>query len=277
MHNDTMTLDAATNPEEVNRLADEVMTDSSGSVPAPPPDAPRTVDDTVTLLAGVATPDGEVLTTAVVRGLTGRDEERIARVPDGDLARYKTTLLSCGVESIGGHEPSEELLKDLLVGDRDYLMLHIRAATYGPDADVLAYCKDCDSTFEAEVDITTLPTKTTEPAGRLHTVDLANGRRAKVRLASGYEEAEVVAMARRGDTAAEVNTALLGACVTDLEGALWLGADSARDLGLRDRKTLLEFLSENQPGVQLEEVSLVCENCEVESKKVVDLGDLFRL
>jgi hypothetical protein len=71
--------------------------------------------------------NGEVIKTAEVRELNGRDEEAIGR--QGASARIWNTILTRAVVSIGNLPASEDLLDKMLVGDRDALLLGIFRAT----------------------------------------------------------------------------------------------------------------------------------------------------
>src|SRR5690242_14075626 len=78
--------------------------------------------------------------TALVRGLTGEDEAFRAGRSHMALADTLTKLLlRAGVE-LGGVVPTADDLSALAVGDREALLLHIRAATLGPRVDCIATC-----------------------------------------------------------------------------------------------------------------------------------------
>ena len=98
--------------------------------PEPDPEIPP--NDLVDLPGGIIRAD--VIRTAVVRELTGKDEEALARASQSlNPFHFVNTLLECGVVRFGQEDESEtrQLLKEALIGDRDALILGIRRATYG--------------------------------------------------------------------------------------------------------------------------------------------------
>jgi hypothetical protein len=69
---------------------------------------------------------------------------------------------------------------------------------------------------------------------------------------------------------------MLATCVLDIDGQTFDGVESARSLGIRDRRAILKVLGENQPGPRYEEVTQVCLKCEYEFTLGIDLPTLFR-
>lgn len=264
MEDDLQAVAAWDNPDEANRIAQQVMAGEASSGPSAPPVPPSLPDTSVTLPSG---------RTAVVRELNGLHEERLARVTD--IARYKSVLLECGVESLDGRPPSPSELDDLLVGDREYLVLRIRMATYGDTVEVGYQCYSCNNIGTVDYDLTDVPVDTLESDNL--SVELSGGRVAYIALATGVEEVESLRLTSKGATAAEVNTYLISQCVEDITGgALWTGPDSAKALGLRDRSTIVKFLTENQPGPRLQEVGHQCDGCGTDVPLAISLADLFR-
>jgi hypothetical protein len=84
-------------------------------------------------LPGGLIKNGEVIRSVRVRELTGRHEEALARAltpPAGqdqtNWAHFMSVLLECGTEQVGevtDEAKVKELLKDMLTGDRDAIVL----------------------------------------------------------------------------------------------------------------------------------------------------------
>src|SRR3954468_25079938 len=87
-----------------------------------PPKIDAPPDGTVLLPGGLETDDG-IVRDAVVRELNGEDEEALAKA-SGHTLRYVQALLR-GVETIGGEPVDNKVLRRLLIGDREELILAI--------------------------------------------------------------------------------------------------------------------------------------------------------
>src|SRR6266567_2702640 len=88
---------------------------------------------TVSLPGGLFLEDDHRLADAELRPLTGREEDWLARHPGVPSAIAVTRLLGNCVLRLGGRAATPELVRRLLVGDRDYLMLQLRCITLGDD------------------------------------------------------------------------------------------------------------------------------------------------
>jgi hypothetical protein len=109
-----------------------------------------------------------------------------------------------------------------------------------------------------------------------YTVELPSGRTATVELVTGVEEVKAESLLAKGATQAEVNSYVLGQCVTELGDEVWLGEKSARQLPLRDRRFLIDYLSKGQPGPRLGQFTIRPEGYDVDVSAPIALTDLFR-
>ncbi|MFI6512977.1 hypothetical protein ACIBCT_35710 [Streptosporangium sp. NPDC050855] len=253
--------------------------------PLPQPDVPT--DDVVELACGL-TLDGQVITLARVRELTGADEEAISRAALSSAPEaFLTTLLERGTVAIGDRPATPDLLGQLVVGDRDMLLLGIRRATYGESIDYELTCGGCGQKLGATVGLDEIPiTKSPVPGATEFEVTLKRGVVARVRLTRGVDQNAVVHAARAGNlTIAEADTLLLARTVISLRGpsgatrpvAGQMDAEVAmRDLGLADRATLLEELRKRRVGPDEDGVPITCASCAHEQKVQVTLSALFR-
>ncbi|MFI0265648.1 T4 family baseplate hub assembly chaperone [Streptomyces luteogriseus] len=264
-------------PGAVNSQISQAIGESIGDAPQPP--APS--DSHVPLPGGIYW-EGELLKDAEVRELTGEDEEELARVK-GSLARWVSVLLERNVVRIGPvTNPSPAMVRKLLIGDRDALLLGIRVATLGRE--ITAHnvqCPHCEEFFDATVDLTTVEQVTiTEPRPRHeYEVPLRNGRIALVRLPDGAAQEEM--LKAESATLPERNTSLLAQClvqVSDASGQAVTpsGAALARSLGVADRRQLLQHIHDTQPGPVLNEISFEHEACGKEVILPITIGELFR-
>lgn len=270
--------------EEKMRMAQQFVAAAN-----PIPDVPEPPSDFVQLDGGFLF-DNEPQYTAVVRELTGEHEEALARsLKSGNTFHFLQVLLESGTASIGSIvDPVQvrKALRSMLIGDRDSLVLAIRIATYGNELEVLQWaCPACnaqsDMTFDLSpggLDITSKKLENVEDA--TFEVELRNGARATVRLATGDDQLHVFDKADL--TGAERDSRLLSKCVsvvTDSKGRthkLVVEPAYVLKLSIPDRHTILQALQERQPGPQYNKISFKHEDCGNEVTISLGLVDLFR-
>lgn len=250
---------------------DSLLTNSAGE----PPAIPAPADCIVTLPAGLVRED-HIITEAEVRELTGADEEALARVRSNPL-RLLETLLELGTVRIGDVPATSDILPQLLLGDRDALVVAIRRVTFGDEMEFSEIiCPTCGEDFAATISLGAIE-PTTVTSGRL-TVPMRKGGYAIVRYPNGADQAAMLAIPKATD--AERNTFLLGRClveVRDAQGTATPGsADLARSLGMGDIRTILKQLAATQPGPRLLDVSIEHEACGGEVPLPLSVADIFR-
>lgn len=270
-----------TDPQLAAQMAEQFLKGGSytvedGTSPLLMPRPPS--NNTVTLYGGLMTSPDEVVREAEVRELTGADEEALARQDSTkNLGRFMTTLLKCGVVRIGDKEPPDKAsLDSLLIGDRDLLMYHIRLATYGSEMEFGTQCVFCTESLDVVLDLEKdVPMRDMEePDRRAYEVELRNGRKAVVNLPCGGDQELVLGLTNK--SVPEMNTILLGRCLLSIDGVPAIGNSAARNLGMADRKLILDFIANAQPGPRYEEVKVPCPACEREVPLRIGLADLFR-
>ncbi|MFV2054092.1 hypothetical protein [Aliiroseovarius sp. YM-037] len=165
------------------------------------PEASATRGQAITL--SLAPIDGERV-TATVQPLTGADELRLAeRRTGGATSPVELETLILDTEavtlSVAGHAD------DLLIGDRNRIILAVLCTSYGAPREFLLRCPDCGETQELPFDpLTVLGARPTGPAGEVFAV-AAEGHDMTMRLPIG---ADLVAI--RG--AEDGGKALLARC-----------------------------------------------------------------
>lgn len=245
----------------------------SGSSEAPKIAAPGELS--YELPGGWIDDSGTLRRTVLVRELTGRDEEAISRInPTRSPSMYINMLVLRGVVSIEGIPFSEQILKRLLTGDREALLLAIRIAAFGPKVQYMITCPGCGQEDEIEVDLEKeIPVKRLENIGdRQFSVKLRRGQEALVRLPDVKVQDIMLAKDKTGPEM--VNTTLRH-CVLSIDGAP-MNDEMVLNLGLADRKTLSEALLENMPGPDWEGVKMPCRQCGRESTLNMDIVALFQ-
>lgn len=249
------------------------------SVSSEPPKLDPSGETMVELPAGWIAPGGTLVDKATVRELNGYDEERLSRIDlNKNFAVFMTELVTMGTTDLGGQAPTKDVVKDLLVGDRDALMLGIRVATYGNEVEYKMHCDTCgnDSAVGIELDSDLDTVEMTDKKEREFVVPLRNGE-ARVALLNGRTQ-EAFAGDLFKKTQAEINTIVLAHCVTSINGNPTLNReDDVKRLSAGDRATLGDFLAEHQPGPKLTEPIIVhCATCGEEFPITLGLPAMFR-
>jgi hypothetical protein len=225
----------------------------------------------------------EEVTKAWVKELSGADEEHIAKARiRNDPNAFADAILEAGVERLGDRPPTAEELRELLVGDRETLLLEISRATYG---DVIEYedftCPHCGDVVSFDVN------KTEDiPVARLtsmddaeFTVELRKGKSAVARLATGIDQQA----AAKAGTGAEAVSAVLSRVVLSIQLhngdviSVSDNPDAVRTaLSTDDRFRIMKEQAERSPGPQYNEVTFTHPECGRVVEVPVGLMHLFR-
>ena len=271
-------VDGATNPDAFNSITQSILRDEEEdfSIDGPP-------DGSARLLAGFVDPSGNRFLTCTLRELRGRDEEAMARaMANSDLTRYVDTILRAGVVTVGDVEKASDVevaLDSLCLGDRDALLLQIRRLSFGDTQRLSTACPYCEHKFDVDYSYSTdVPMKQyeLEPKDqRTHQIDLPSGAVCEVRLIDGKAQKSVYTTENLKKVGEELNTMLLKACLRSIDGQQPTTA-RVLDMTSRDRKHLLNWLVENQPGPQYQDVKQECPECAREFPLVVDVRTMFR-
>lgn len=253
---------------------------SSGNAPTPVIDFNTYVE--VDLPGGYLSPNGQVIDVARVRELNGYDEEILAKLPMAkNVASYITELLTLAVDDLGGTKPSKDMIRGLLAGDRDQLVIGVSRATYGNGVKYEMRCPECARTSEIEIELDKdIPVKKIEdPMVRIFDVELKHDRKAKVAFLNGAHQ-EAIGNGLSKKTQAEARTLMLSKSVIEIDGVPINGDENAiRALPAEDRRTLEEFVNDKQPGPQIQGIPVPCSTpgCGYEFEVLLGLPNLFRL
>lgn len=267
----TNTISAAANPALANNIIQQALQEETPSY-EPQINAPS--DTTVELPGGYITPTGEVIRTAEVRELTGRDEEFISKA--GSMGKAILAVLQRGTVKIGDIKADDKVLDELLAGDRDALLLGIIKATFGPEAEIPSYCGGCQEVKTVSVNLVTdIKTKilANPVEDRFFTVEGRHGD-ILVQLPNGKVQKELINNADK--TSAELNTLVLEKTVLKINGKDVLSKLQVQNLGVADRRKVTEEMNKRAAGPQFEDLTVSCPDCDSEVIVPVNLGTLFR-
>lgn len=244
-------------------------------------------DDLVKLPGGYIH-KGEVIRHAVVRELDGEDEEALAKaLQGGNLYHLLDTMISRGMVKLGNlsHEDSQAAVPNLLVGDRDELLIGVRRATYGDTVEVFGWtCPECGGVVD-KIEFSLIEdverVKLADPLKDIEfEVKLNRGAKAKVRLATGAVQLAV--WEKDGLLGPQRDDIMLSKSVqsyTDRQGqehviALW--PQMVRKMSAPDRRKIIRELAERQPGPRYNDVRFTHDECHKEVALALGITDLFR-
>jgi uncharacterized protein YbaR (Trm112 family) len=232
--------------------------------------------------------DGRIHRSAVLRKMTGRDEAIMAdRRNRNSGARMMSELLASCLIRLGNiASPSLQVVRSLYSADRYYLLLQLRAITFGSEMQATYACPTCRESLTLLEDIDTLEVRrldgTSVPADIV--VELDDGyydrmsgethHTALFRHPTGEDEEKISSIAR--ENASHAKNALMARSLvalgdiprTRLDG---LGTAIFNDLTLGDRSRIDQALNEEAPGVEMDR-ELTCVSCGRQFRTTLDLS-----
>jgi len=155
--------------------------------------------------------------------LTGREEELLAHTRRLSPAAAVTEVLSRCVRRIGTISPvPPEVVRELLVADRHYLLLQLRRQTFGDGvrADLICPWPECGEQVTLQFSINDVPIEAPASVAARHTLQPAGGSPAEIefRLPNGGDQEALAGMLAENEAAAL--TALLARCVRRIDDDL---------------------------------------------------------
>jgi hypothetical protein len=196
--------------------------------------------------------------TAALRAPTGADE---AALLPGDLPRQQrlTRLLERCVTRIGEARPTREQIRALVAGDREALLLQLRAATWGDRLPCVVDCPACGERMDLDLSAGGLLRPGYDDPRETYALTLAGGARARFRLPDGAD-LEAAAAAGGGEPGARV---LLARCVAEPERP---SATQAAELEAE--------MERRDPQAEIS-LAMACPDCGAGVTAVLDAGGLL--
>ncbi|CAB4123854.1 hypothetical protein UFOVP45_40 [uncultured Caudovirales phage] len=268
----TNTINAASNPTLTNDLVSKATAEPLQAVQ--PAEITPPSDTLVYLPGGYVTDAGEVIKTAEVRELTGKDEEAIAKNPA--VGRAILTILNRAVVSIGNVRATEEVMDSLLAGDRDALLIGIYKATFGSTAEIESYCGDCAEmkTVEVDVDKDIVTKALVDPLESRRFTVKGKNHEFVVGLPTGSLQKNI--LTNPDKSGPELTTMLLESTVQEIDGQPVFSKVQIQSLGVADRRIIGAELNKRSFGPQLENITVSCPDCNGEVEVPINFGTLFR-
>lgn len=233
----------------------------------------------VLLPGGVLDAAGRCHKAVRLRELDGSDEELLcADYSSG--ARQVTVFLARAIAAIEGFDGpvDEALVADMLVGDRDYLLLRLRQIEVGDAVHQVLRCPApaCAKKVDVDFSISELPVRRLERVEEGYELRLlvADGPplAARSRLPSGADLEAVWPLL--AVNAAEANTRLYSRILQRVEGMPRLDEAALRAMPLRLRNQLAQFIASQAPGPDLG-IEIICPHCGADMSYRFDLTGFF--
>jgi hypothetical protein len=199
----------------------------------------------VDLPGGVVKSDGRPERVAALRPLSGFEEDWLAANTDVPSALAVTRLLSACLLRIGDQATTPGLVRTLLVGDRDFLMLQLRRLTLGERFAAVLGCPECGARMDVDFGVADVPVEPRPQETADYALELG-GRRVHFRLPNGGDQEAVI-----GDGLEEAVATLLDRCLID---------DGGRSLSRAERAEVIEAQDRLAPQVDLE-LEPTCPEC----------------
>lgn len=276
-YTDLSALEDHTDP---NATRQQKLAEAKAAIAGTTPLIPEAPDCIVHLPRGL-NQGGVMKTEAEVRELNGSDEESLSRAKES--IDFFDLVLAHGVIRVDDVQLSslslaerQGLLRSLLVGERSQLLLAILVATYGDEKTLEVTCTHCDAEQEVVLHVKEdfVPKVVDDVETTIFHFTTAKGDHIEYRLVTGHDQLE--ALKRKGSTTAEQNTLILSRCIVRVNGEILPDPIGfARNMGIRDRTSLLEELVNRQPDVDLE-VKMTCLGCGGDIRFALGWADLFR-
>jgi len=199
---------------------------------------------------------------AQLTALTGREEELLADKAVCAAAAATAVLARC-VRRIGTVEPvTQEVARELLVGDRQYLLIKIRQLTFGDRVEAVVRCPwpDCGESVDIDFTISEVPMKNAGARAGFYDAELspeaaaASGLgpgavRARFRLPNGGDQEALAPLLARNE--AEALTRLLCRCVCGIGADDSASEEQVRNLSPEARVQIEREMEKAAPGVDL--------------------------
>lgn len=244
---------------------------------APLPDAAKSPDGACELPTGFIDADGVLHKDAIIREMTGEEEDILTsrRLPAHTKMQkvLENCTVSIGTVSALGNQNWSHVTKGLVATDRLQLIIAIRMATLGNVFQFKTKCptEGCGHLQDKAVDLAEFKINgMPAPDKRAWTGKLPkSGWSYSARAQTGVEEEKLAKAATQTQ-----DTLSLGILVrlTELDGKMPVTLDMVKRLPFADRIHLREAFK-NHEGAIDNEVEMTCDECQRDFKAAIDIGD----
>ncbi len=233
-----------------------------------------------TLPGGYIDETGQIHKEVGLVPLSGREEELLVNTAGRGGAAQVSTILSCCVKQIGTIEKiSEDLIRQLLVGDRQYLMLKLREFTFGERVQATVACpwSGCDTDVDVSFNISDIPIKDANLTSLIHKCELSDTPEketytVRFRLPNGDDQEALSKLMNENNALASSN--LLWRCIQSIGETVTPNLDQVRDLSSHARNQIEQQMQNLAPDMELN-MEAVCPECDRSFTIPFDLQEFF--
>lgn len=238
----------------------------------------------VLLPGGYVDKGGEIHREIELKPLTGREEELLASSQQREGASLVTAVLSRCITGIGTISPvSEELARNLLIADRQYLLLKLREATFGDQVRANIFCPwpECGKRVAVNFSINDIPVRESEDKGPIYTMILSPeivGESSKdeqeviFRLPNGADQEAISPLLVENEALAL--TKLLGRCVQRIGNLAGMNEEIISQLSSAARLAIERQMETIAPKIDLT-MDVRCYECDRDFAVPFDLQRFF--
>lgn len=243
------------------------------------------------LPGGYLSSDGACYQIVRLRQLTGREEEMIlnADLSSDNVITLLTRILTNCIESIGPIcEISEDLVRQLLTCDRDYLLLKLRQMTFGDRIDAQVQCpnESCRKPMHIDFDLNKINVLRKNIRKGVYSFSLSslasykdsNGTKhseIEFRLPNVADQEEMVEqLSREKRNESKALTKLLERCLIRIGKVNEIGEDVVYSLPLLARREIDLKMQEFSPKVDLR-IHFKCPECKNDFTSPFELQNFF--
>ncbi|MGH7392799.1 MAG: hypothetical protein ACREM3_25605 [Candidatus Rokuibacteriota bacterium] len=262
------------------------MTDMPATAPAagPPVTDERWGEGRLVLPGGILDDRGVCHKVVHVRELTGRDEEVLTERRYRNGARQVSDLLAQVIVRVDGWERDvdPELAAEMLVGDRDYLLLRLRQLSLGDAVHQIMRCPApaCEEKVDVDFLVSEIPVRRVDGVRPRYDFRLSRpaiagderSRRGVLRLPTGRDQEAIAELGAVNPAIA--NTRLFGRLLQRLGDNAQIDEALIRELPLAVRNELTAVLRATSPGPDLT-IGIRCPRCGGDMTYPFDLYSFF--
>jgi hypothetical protein len=213
---------------------------------------------------------GRLVRDAELRAPTGWDEVYLAEEA-GELTGLErtTAVLERCVTRVGAERATVPALRSLTAGDREAILLHLRAAAFGDRLSCVVDCPECSSRMDVELSVAELLVPPyADPQERYATTFIADGRRCDVsfRLPTGADLESATGAANVEDAARRLLERCIETVTLDGEPSDGLPVDASGEVSAA--------MARLDPQAELQLV-MTCPECEQAFSAALDAATLL--
>jgi len=214
-------------------------------------------DNTFTLPGGLMLQSHQMLSRASLRPLSGRDEEWLARHRNMPSSVRVSWLLNQCLLALDDYPVNCELVRQMLVGDREFLIMQLRRITLGDHVQAVVNCPACNNKMDVDFRLDAVSVQARPQTDASFTLGL-RGRTVRFRLPNGGDQ-EAAAL---DPDPVEV---LLSRCVIE---------NGDQPLCSDEREALIDEIERLAPQMDVE-LDLACPECSHQFTQTFDTTAFF--